>query len=82
MANVSNHRPTITKKGNFDGWYKYLKNHFGIKFPFLVILMAHIRNSGTHNYQKWKILMGGITDPKTILEQNFLFWKLDGLYKQ
>ena len=64
MADVSDHGPTITKKGNFDGWYKYLKNHFEIKFPFLVILM------------------GGITDPKTILQQNFLFWKFNGLYKQ
>ena len=82
MADVSDHGPTITKKGNFDGWYKYFKNHFGIKFPFLVILMAYISDSGTHNYQKRKFLMGGITNPKTILEQIFLFWKFDGLYKQ
>ena len=68
MADISDHRPTITKKGNFDGWYKYLKNYFGIKFPFLVILMAYISDSGTHNYQKRKFLMGGITDPKTILK--------------
>ena len=34
MADISDHGPTITKKGNFDGWYKYLKKHFGIKFPF------------------------------------------------
>ncbi len=27
----------ISKKGNFDGWYKWFKNHFGIKLPFLVI---------------------------------------------
>ena len=31
--------PTIAKKGNFDGLHNYLKNHFGTKFPFLVILM-------------------------------------------
>ena len=68
MADVSNYGPTITKKGNFDGWYKYLKNHFEIKFPFLVILMAYISNDGTHNCQKRKFLMGGITVPKTILE--------------
>ena len=82
MADISDHGPTITKKGNFDGWYKYLKNYFGINFPFLVILMAYISNDGTHNYQKRKILMGGITVPKTIFEQNFLFWQFDGLYKQ
>ena len=82
MADVSNHGSTITKKGNFDGWYKYLKTHFGINFPFLVILMAYISDSGTHNYQKRKFLIGGITGLKTILEQIFLFWKFDGLYKQ
>ena len=75
MADVSDYGPTVTKKSNFDGWYKYLKNHFGINFPFVVILMAYISDSGTHNYQKRIFLMGGITDPKTILEQNFLFWK-------
>ena len=74
--------PQLPKKGNFDGWYKYLKNHFKINFPLLVSLMAYISDSGTHNYQKRKFSMGGITDPKTILEQNFLFWKFDGLYKQ
>ena len=82
MVDVSDHGSTITKKGNFDGWYKYLKNYFGIKLPFLVILIAYISNSGTHNYQKKKFLMGGITDLKTILKQNFLFGKFDGLYKQ
>ena len=32
--------PTIAKKGNFDGLHNYLKNHFGTKFPVLVILMG------------------------------------------
>ena len=73
MADISNHRPTITKKGNFDSWYNYPKNHFGIKFLFLVILMAYIGNDRTHNYQKRKYLMAGIIVPKTILTQNFLF---------
>ena len=50
MADVSDHGPTTTKKGNFDGWYKYLKNHFKINFPLLVSLMAYISDSGTHNY--------------------------------
>ena len=32
-------RPTIAKKDNFDSKHNYLKNHFELKFPFLVILM-------------------------------------------
>ena len=52
MANIGDYGPTTTKKGNFDGWYNYLKNYLKIKFPFLVILMAYINNDGTHNYQK------------------------------
>jgi len=35
----------ISKKGNFDGLHKWLKNHFGIEFPFLEILMAYISRS-------------------------------------
>ena len=38
-------RPTIAKKGNFDGLHYHLKNHFGTKFPSLVILMASITTS-------------------------------------
>ena len=45
MADISNHGPTIIKKDNFDGWYKYLKNHFGIKFPFLVNLVNYISDA-------------------------------------
>ena len=55
MADIGDYRPTTTKKGNFDGWYIYLKNYFKRKFPFLVILMAYINNDGTHNYQKGNI---------------------------
>ena len=47
-------RLIVTKKGNFDGLHNHLKNHFGIKFPLLVILMYYIINHWTHNYQKEK----------------------------
>ena len=40
--------PTIAKKGNFDGLHNHLKNHFAIKFPFLVILMPYITSSKKH----------------------------------
>ena len=42
----------IAKKENFNGLHNYLKNHFKIKIPFLVILMNYIINHWTHNYQK------------------------------
>ena len=76
MADISDHGPKITKKGNFDGWYKYLKNHFGIKFPCLVILIAYISNDETHNYQKRKFLMGGITVSKPFQNKISFFGNL------
>ena len=30
-------RESVSKKGSFDGWYKWSKNLFGVKFPFLVV---------------------------------------------
>ena len=47
--------PTIAKKGNFDGLHYHLKNHFGTKFPSLVILMGPTITKkgnfdGQHNY--------------------------------
>ena len=67
MANISDHGPTVTKKAIFMA-NRYLKNHFGIKLPFLEILMTDISDDGAPNYQKRKFLMGGITVSKTILE--------------
>ena len=73
--------PHLLKKAILMTSISISKTHFRINFPFLVILMAYISNDGTHNYQKRKILMAGITVPKTILKQIFLFRYFDRLYK-
>ena len=79
MADISDNGLTITKKGNFNGWYICFKNHSKIKIPFLVILIAYISDDKTHNYKK-KNLMACITISKIILKQNFLFSNFDGQY--
>ena len=67
MADISNYRPTITKKG------KVSQKLFWNKFFLLVILMVYMSNDGTHNYLKRNFLIVSITILKTILEQNFHF---------
>ena len=73
--------PQLPKKASLMTSISIL-DHFGTNFPFLVILIAYMSDDGTHKYQKRKYLIAGITVPKTILTQNFFFWKFDGLCKQ
>ena len=74
MAYISNCGPTITKKENFDDEHKYLKNCFGIIFPFLVIvgpywqLWVHFDNFDGPTNAKKEILMAGIIVSKITLE--------------
>jgi hypothetical protein len=42
IAYISNQGTHITKKGNFDGLHKQLKNHFGIKITKKGNLMDYV----------------------------------------
>ena len=42
--------PIIIKKEKFDELHNHLKNHFGTKFLFSVILINYLSIDGIHNY--------------------------------